>query len=368
MFPFPSTFVVTVAVVLFAFTPVPALADDQAQAAPPPVADMLPRDIRYWNPDFKDTRVPGSYPSLTWRDGTYELWNTGHDWVLVDGRLDMEVNRLTRQRGVRLDALEPPETLVRLADLIDDVAEPDDPARPATGRSWSRQFVTHVDGIGYVGLVCVYPEFGVHLHPALIVSTTGEPGDWRYLGQLTGEPAEEAARRRVWSDGGAIFRLKDGRWRIYLNGYADPPGAVSALEADQLAGPWRFLRDEHGAIRALAPGAAAGPDPATFPNVLRVADNEWHLWLSNRWQPTQIWHYFSEDGLDFRPYGRQPEIERGEDQPAIKNLRAFLSADGRHIVGLLSVWDTSARPAMWRLYTSSLPVGPVAGVARPAAE
>jgi hypothetical protein len=347
-------------VATLAFLAGTALAIDETVPPSPPFDRMLPRQIRYWAPDFTDLRTLGSYPSVTRRHGEYEIWNTAHIWTGPDG-LEMEVDRFTRQRGKSLADLPAPTVVAVIADLLDDTFELRDPTRLAAKRSFSRPYVTYDDEVGYVGLVCSYPNFGDYLHPALLVSKTGDPGSWRYLGQLSGEPADEARRRRVWSDGGSIFRLGDGHWRIYLNGYGSDPGAVSILEADRLEGPWTFLRDRDGAIRLITPnmGDGWGEHFGLFPNILRVSDKEWHLWLSNHWIPTQIWHFYSENGLDFRPYGKQPEIERDPQQPGIKDIRAFLSPDGTRIVGLLSIWDQqSMRPAMWRLYASSMPAGP----------
>lgn len=329
----------------------PALAGDPSVPPGPALDTMRPRHIQHWDPALVDLRVYSSYPSVTLQAGRPTLWHTGHSWTGPEG-LDMEVDRFTRQTGARLDALGAPETLARLSDLIDDVFDPAQPGRLAPLRSLSRAQVIHDPEAGYVGLVSVYPEFGVYLHPALITSRTGEPGTWRYLGQLRGAPAEAAARKVIYSDGGGLFRLGDGRWRLYLNGYVD--GALSILEADSLAGPWLPLRDASGAPRLVK--VEPGPDTILFPHLLRVSDQEWHLWLSNRWIPTEIWHYASADGFDFKPYGAQPEIVRGPDQPGFKGIRAHVSADGTRIIGLLPIWDESVRPAEWRLYATSMPV------------
>ncbi|MFZ5484629.1 MAG: hypothetical protein ACOZB0_10405 [Pseudomonadota bacterium] len=329
-----------------------ALAGDPSIPPGPPLETLRPRHIQYWDPALADLRVYSSYPSVTFHEGRPTLWHTGHTWTGPNG-LDMDVDRFTRQTGPRLDALGAPETLARLTDLIDDVFDPAQPDRLARQRSLSRAHVIHDPELGYVGLVSVYPEFGVYLRPALITSKTGEPGTWRYLGQLPGDPAEAAARQVIYSDGGGLFRTKDQRWRLYLNGYAE--GALSILEADTLAGPWRPLRDATGAPRLIK--VEPGPDPILFPHLLRVSDSEWHLWLCNRWIPTEIWHYVSDNGLDFKPYGTQPEIVRGPDQPGFKGLRAHVSADGTRIIGLLPIWDESVRPAEWRLYATSMPVG-----------
>ena len=42
-------------------------------------------------------------------------------------------------------------------------------------------------------------------------------------------------------NGGAIIRLADKRWRIYINGF---DRKLILAESDTLQGTWRFLRDE----------------------------------------------------------------------------------------------------------------------------
>jgi hypothetical protein len=248
-----------------------------------------------------------------------------------------------------------------MRDLIDDVPRLDGQPGLAPKRAFSRTYVMHDEEAGYVGLVCSYPEYGRYLHPALIASPTGAPGTWRYLGKLKGEPADEIATgRRVWSDGGTLLRLPDRRWRIYTNGYGEWNGLV-ALEADSLAGPWRFLRHADGRIRMLTPNIpTAGQGLGIFPNVLRVRDAEWHLWMSDRWIPDAVWHFSSTDGLTWTIYGRQPEIVRAETEDYIKCMRSFVAPDGKHIVGLLSVAlndPAAGDQAPWVMCWSRLPLG-----------
>ncbi len=329
--------------------------DSVARTVPEP-----PRFTRYWEP-FTRTVVQGAYTSVTVREGQLEVW---HAVSLESGAVDdrsRSVDALAVRRGPSLDALGEAEVVLRMADLIDDVPRLDGEPGQAPGRAFSRTFVMHDDEAGYVGLVCSYPEYGRYLHPALIVSPNGAPGTWRYLGQLTGEPAAEVASgRRVWSDGGTILRLPDGRWRIYTNGYGEWNGLV-AMEADTLSGPWAFLRHADGRVRVLTPNIpTAGQGLGIFPNVLRVSASEWHLWMSDRWIPDAIWHFASTDGLAWQIYGRQPEIMRAEHEDYIKCMRSFLAPDGRHIVGLLSVAvnDPGARRAPpWIMHGSRLPVG-----------
>ncbi len=346
-----------------------------AQQADAPTRNPLtetrpPRFIRYWSSfEGGDRQVFGAYTSVTVRDGVLEFWQA----LLPDDPLrpddqSRNVDVLAVRRGTSLAELGPPEIVLTMRELIDDVPRVDGQPGLAPGRSFSRTYVMFDDEVGYVGLVCVHPEYrGHYLHPALIVSPDGKPGTWRYLGRLKGDPADEIARRRVWSDGGTILRLPDGRWRIYTNGYGDWSGLV-AMEADTLEGPWRLLRDAGGAVRMLTPNipSAGGQGVGIFPNVLRVSETEWHAWLSDRWIPDAIWHFYSENGLDWSLYGRQPEIIRAEDEDYIKCMRSFASPDGSHIVGLLSVYMKGARNtnghAPWVAHWSRLPVGPPPGL------
>jgi hypothetical protein len=217
----------------------------------------------------------------------------------------------------------------------------------------TRSYMIHDPEVGYVLLGCVTAEYlpgTTSLLPAIVVSPDGRPGTWKYLGILRPEPRRESERRAhpVWSDGGGIVRLRDGRWRVYLNGYV---GGVAAAEADRLEGPWTFLRDDRGQIAVLA--ASDG----IFPAVLRVSDDDWHLWISRAWPVREIWHFWSRDGLAWRPYGQQPEIVRG-DGPAIKCVRAYAADGDRRIAGLLSVLARARGEEDWVPYRSRMPAGP----------
>ena len=216
------------------------------------------------------------------------------------------------------------------------------------------------EDVGYVLMACVCPEYkpgSVPLLPVLCFSKTGGPGTWRYGRKLTGDTADIAAKRMVWSDGGSIVRLDRGRWRIYINGFGP---TVAALESDSLDGPWRFLRDDKGEVRELLAAFPRGPRRGgIFPTVLRVSASEWHLWIVDTWPPQCIFHYWSRDGLTWRAYGEQPEItRRAVNGLGIKCLRTYVEPGGRHIVGLLSVWREQADgKKTWTLHTSRMPTG-----------
>ncbi|MGI6496316.1 MAG: hypothetical protein ACOX5G_09565 [Kiritimatiellia bacterium] len=343
----------------------------ESLAARPVEGDPPEGGIRYWSTPFGRLDCHGCYVSVLNR-GTveapeWELWENGWGDTL-------DLRGIFVRRGPSLATL-PPYELALSASAIDDVPEPAEhcklpprePWRLAEGRGFTRPCVIRDPESGYVLLACVCPDYlpgRVSLFPALATSPDGTPGSWTYRGRLKGEPQEEEIQRDypVWSDGGTLFRLPGGTWRILLNGFGNR--TLVELHAETLDGPWRFLRGGDGAIRELLPHPVTGEGafPSCFPHVLRVSDSEWHLWLSDVWPCQSIWHFFSEDGLAWRPYGRQPEITRDAvNGHAIKCLRTHLSADGTKIVGLLSVWGDSlpGRPGEkgWTLFRTTLPVG-----------
>lgn len=308
-----------------------------------------------WAP-FRATALSGAYVSVIRRSTGLELWQDA-DPEGVEPRRSLVV-----RRGTRLDSLSE-RVVVLNAAIIDDVFDPSDSTRLDGERHFSRAWVDFVEGVGYLqlaGVTGVYRPGRAPLLPALFASADGAPGSWRYLGKLRGEPADYAAQHYVWSDGGAIVRLADGRWRIYTNGYG---ARFAALEADTLDGSWRFLRDQVGAIRELASSLKTtdGALPSlAFPTVLRITEGEWHAWLSEGWPVTAIWHLSSPDGLHWQPYRRQPEIRTATvGDKAIKCLRVYHDAADQRLVGLLSVWDSLPQGGEgWRLYQSWMAAGP----------
>lgn len=315
--------------------------------------------LRYWAKPFQrlnyTVRKDGnSYVSVIQPPaGGFEFW--ANDWDEGD------VSRRTVfvRRGPSLDKLGEPEVAFD-SGLINDVPDMAKPGQLAPERGFTRTTMLLDPQEGYVLMTCVCPAYkpgSVPLLPALVVSKTGAPGTWKYLGKLPGEPLAEAkkawdtAKRHIWSDGGPILRLADGRWRIYLNGFGQK---LTAVESDTLAGPWTFLRDEKGAIRELLPDLPVG---GIWANVLRLGEADWHLWLTDTWPPQSIWHYRSTDGLTWTRFGKQPEITRATvGQKPIKCLRTYYDPAHDEIVGLLAVWDT--RPGggkCWCPYTSRMP-------------
>ena len=327
--------------------------DEQAPATP---RNPLPNGgYRYWSTPFRPTPLWGCYVSVTPRDGGVEFWNAHFAGAGPTGFC------MAVWRGPDLDRLGKP-TAVFNAAQVNDVVHRQHPDQKWTDPRFDRSHVQYIPGTGYVGLLCVNPEYkpgSVDLIPALMLSPQGQAGDGMYLGKLAGDPADEAAKRMLWSDGGTILQLATGRWRIYLNGYGT---TLAALGAEKLDGPWRFLRNESGAIRELCPDyeSSTTRPGSCFPNILRVSDTEWHLWLSDQWEPQHIWHFWSTDGLAWKPYGTQPEISRAAvGGKPIKCLRTYLDPATGRIAGLLSVWEKRAGgEEAWHLYRSEMPSGP----------
>jgi hypothetical protein len=315
--------------------------------------DPPPDGVRYWQGPFRSVQAQGAYVSVFVVGGgaerRWELWqNTWGDDVASRG--------IVVRRGPALDGLGK-EEMVCDGTLITDVPDPQSPKQPAPKRGYTRTAMTRDDELGYVMFCCVCPDYlpgTVPLLPAALVSKTGEKGTFRYLGKLQGEPQEEAARRTVWSDGGSLVRLSDGRWGAYVNGFGR---VLSAMESDQLTGQWKFLRDEGGAIRELLPDFPSGPNyGGCFPTVLRVSETNWHAWITDTWPPQSIWHFRSADGIAWKPFGKQPEITRAAvGGKPIKCLRARVDPDKGEVVGLLSVWqEGSDGETHWVLHESRM--------------
>ncbi|MBN1558522.1 MAG: hypothetical protein JW951_10310 [Lentisphaerae bacterium] len=329
---------------------------DRVVAGDPPASGL-----RHWAEPFRELPYEvehqgNSYLSVTHPpSGGIELW--ANAWGP-----DHATNRtIFVRRGPAIDRLTSTEILFD-GTLIDDVYALDGSGELAPTRGFTRPCMYYAPEDGYVLLCCVCPDYlpgRTYLLPALVVSESGRPGTWRYLGMLKGEPETEAerireeTRRPPRSDGGTLVKLNDGTWRIYLNGFSP---TVAALEADALEGPWRFVRDGGGAIRELLPDF---PCNGIFPFVLRAAPGAWHLWLTDTWPPQSIWHYASRDGLAWSRFGAQPEITRAAVAGrGIKCLRAYVAPETGSLVGLLAVWGRRRDGACgWLNYMSRMEKG-----------
>ncbi|OPZ25451.1 MAG: Prolyl oligopeptidase family protein [Lentisphaerae bacterium ADurb.BinA184] len=340
-------------------TPTITLAD-AAAAQPFPLVTDLPGNppaggLRHWKPPLRPLGATGAYVSVVVRPeagrAKYELWCNawGEDGAASRG--------IVVRRGESLDRLGEATTVCD-GTLISDVMAPGQAAALAPGRGYTRTAMLTDPEYGYVQFCCVCPDYlpgSVPLLPAVLVSRTGEAGSFRYLGKLKGDFAAEAAKRTVWSDGGSLIRLADGRWRAYVNGFGT---VLAAAESDRLDGEWRFLCAADGSIRELFAEFPKGPHGGgCFPTVLRVAEGNWHAWITDTWPPQSIWHFHSEDGLSWKRFGRQPEITRlAVDGQGIKCLRAYVAPDTQEIVGLLSVWQTGPdAEAAWMLHELRMP-------------
>lgn len=329
-----------------------------------PIPVSIPGDpavsgLRYWADPFKrlDLTVKhdgNSYVTVIQPPGGgMEFW--ANSW----NEGDTSERTVFVRRGPSLEKLGEQEDMFD-SSLINDVMDMKNPAQLAPGRGFTRTTMLLDPQEGYILATCVCPDYlpgSVPLIPALVVSKTGEKGTWKYLGKLKGEleteqqKKYEASKTYIWSDGGPLLRLADGRWRMYLNGLGQK---LAAVESDTLAGPWKFLRDDKGQIRELLPDLPTG---GVWSNVLRLDEQNWHLWITDTYPPQSIWHYQSKDGLSWTQFGKQPEITRATvGQKPIKCLRTYYDAGKKEIVGLLAVWDT--RPGggkCWCPYVSRMP-------------
>lgn len=296
----------------------------------------------YWIEPFRRVEAYDAYVSTIVRDGRLEYWHSL--WQHVPGntmRFPLS-NKLVVRYGKTMDTLGPREVVADLKPMIHDVPVPGQRDKMSETRGVTRGFMTWYPDIGYIFLGCVVHQYSpgaAPLLPALWTSKSGKKGTWRYLGKMNGELENEAAKRIIWSDGGSIFRLEDGSWRVYLDGFNED---LAIAEASGLEGQWKFIRDAKGNIRSFAGAFSSHPNITgkglTFPTVIRVAPNEWHLWTSDNWPVRSIWHLCSNDGLNWKLYGEQPEINPSMTggQP-IKALRVFFEPGGKYMVGMLSV-------------------------------
>ncbi|MBI4720324.1 MAG: hypothetical protein HY770_03695 [Chitinivibrionia bacterium] len=279
--------------------------------------------VRHWKTPFTPLGVTGCYVSpIKTRDGRMELWSC------VD-----------RRTGPSLEKLGRADTMAE-RELLTDVSDAKDPATLAENRAFQRGDMRYDEHEGYILFGCVCPDYlpgSVSLAPAILVSKTGEKGTWRYLGKLKGDPADECAKRKVWSDAGSIFRLADGRWRIYLNGFGP---VLAAMECDTLDGEWRFLRDDTGGIREMLPCFPKDKEHGgCLPQLLRIDDTDWHCWITDKWPPQSIFHFQSADGLAWKPFGEQPELTRAAfNSVPIKCFRGYYDPVTKQIIGIISVW------------------------------
>lgn len=309
------------------------LAECPLDALPP--GELPKGGLRNWGKP-QNLSLEGAYVSVVFgpdlKPPQVELWR--NTW-----RGDAcETHEAVFRKGPSIESLGEKEAVAFDSSLIDDVFDHADSSKLAPNRGATRLFAMRDAQEGYVILCCVCSDYlpgKVELLPALFISKSGEPGSFKYLGKLKGDCAAIASQRMVWSDGGSILRLDDGRWRIYLNGFGPK---LAALEAGRLDGEWKFLRDEAGNVRELLPPLPKGVG-CVFPNVVRDAQGKWHLWLTDKWPPQSIWHLASQDGLAWSLAGAQPEITREFfNGHAIKCLRAACDPSSGELFGLLSVY------------------------------
>lgn len=317
--------------------------------------------LRHWTPPLYRMESYGCYVSVI---------NAGTDASPKFEKWENEWGKDASERGMICETGDSFASIVNReqrfsGEILNDVFVPkSEPPTLSPLRGITRTEVIQDSEYGRIAFLCVCPDYtpgGVPLMPAILTSPTGEARTWKYHGMLDGEPQEELknSQHPIWSDGGSLLRMPDGTWRAYLNNFGN--ATLCMMTANTLNGPWKFLRDEKGAIRDLLGKERVAPVPngSCFPHLLRVSDTEWHLWLSDGWPVQSIWHYISKDGLDWKPYGEQPEITRAlVNGHGIKCLRTYLSEDKKTIYGFLSVWDNIVMDGTsrkgWRLYAMTL--------------
>ena len=316
----------------------------------------LKNGVAYWKRPFKALPGRAAYVSVIIRKKNgkkiYEVWN--NSW----GKTGEERGAEVRKGKTLWSAIISKPVKVFKGTLIDDVFDPKSPKKLASLRGLTRTDVKYYPDTGYVMIGCVCSDYKpgkVPLLPVIFVSKTGKPGTWKYLGKLKGEPAEFAKKHYVWSDGGSIIRLKNGRWRFYHNGYGKN---LSAMESDSIEGPWKFIRDKKGNIKELASVLPLKEmrGKAIFPVVLKASEDEWHAWFSDQWVPEKIYHLSSENGLDWKLYRKQPEITiNAFNGKPIKCIRVFFDPDKKRIISLVSVWEKQKSGGYgFTAYTSKL--------------
>ena len=308
----------------------------KAQKPPPPVC-------RYWKP-FKSTSI------------RYDYVTGVHSGKGIAYMMCCDRSRRPKSESILISF--PPggqrgSKKIRIlfsSKLVDDVMDPDRPGQKASSVKMTRTSVYHDKEVGFVCMNSLFAGPGSAyakrtLVPAIFSSKTGKPGTWKYHGKLSGEPADyEKKRKGRWIGEGSVVRTIGG-WRAYLVGYGP---VLAVAESRSLDGPWKFVR-KGGKLADILPELRG----ACFPYVLKVSDSEYHLWVSRKWPAGPLFHFSSEDGLDFKPYGEQPELSAASvGSRAMKGLRAFLSSDGKTIYGLVPF---SRRG--WVIHQSTMPVG-----------
>ncbi len=312
--------------------------------------------IRYWKTPFKEIAAADACYNmvLITKDNkgsaVYDLWY--NSW----GGAEAKKHQILRSRGPSLDNLSQPVTVCD-GTIISDFLDVKNPPMLSENRGFSRfSTILQDKEYGYVILCCACADYtpgSTSLFPVILVSKTGEPGTFKYLGKIRGEPADLDAAKTIWCDGGTLMRMESGKWRMYLNGFGT---ILSAIESDTLEGNWKFIRNEKGDIREIISDfPSTDSRKGCFHQVLKVSDGNWHMWMTDKWPPQAIWHFCSADGLSWKLYGQQPEITRkAVNYHGIKCIRVFLSEDGKELIGLLSVYKPEVG---WILYESRMPSG-----------
>lgn len=209
----------------------------------------------------------------------------------------------------------------------------------------SRTSATRLKNGSYVVLTNIGPSYrggASELYPALFISPNGKVGTWKHIGAPKGEPQQwlDEARlhgRKIRCEGGSIIELPDGKLRMYTRGYGV---GLALAEADQVEGPWTFLRDDASEIRDLQNGLPGGE--WLFPFVMKIGDHGYLLTGGNTWPPTEMWAAYSKDGIHFEVLEAQPSLLPNQIVPSaitMKCLRGYYDFATGKFIAAANVWD-----------------------------
>jgi len=308
-----------------------------------------PRPIlaRYWDQPFMPggSTLIGSYTSIIRHSpGDFVAFNNS-----IDGSLDGGLVMWTGKDNHTFDEV----GVVFRHELIDDVFGPD--GELYAKRRLTRPFIDWHPDAGYVGIVHVCADYGPidgRVYPAMVTSQTGKAGTWTYHGKLKGEIwdefGDESGKPR-WADGGGFYYQHDkpatldraqplnNRYLFFSNQYAGE-GSIALLYSND-GKQWYFHRNDAGKIVNLIPMFAGRI--MIFPHIIRLGDQGWAMFLSEKWPPIAIYRLASRDGLNWEPFGEQPEIVKPDDL-MIKNVNGWYDDETGLLHGYLSVWAKQA--------------------------
>ena len=222
----------------------------------------------------------------------------------------------------------------------------------------SRSSATQLRDGTLVVLAAIGPAYqggNSELFPAIFIKRPDD-AQWKHLGAPAGEPCKWLAEirqqsKKIRSDGGSIIELADGRLRMYTQAYGV---RLSIAEADNIAGPWTFSRDESGAIKDHCKDLPGGA--WLFPQVVQIGDKGYVLTGADAWPPRQLWGAISSDGLTFRiPTEQDQQLPLLRPTDINSNLRSFKALrfaydeTANRLIAIVNPWNAQTRsyPLLW---------------------